>query len=78
MRVVIQKNISVIRSYSFAGCSSLAEIVLVQNSPSSCPVTHFTFDSVSPVIYVPKGCLAAFVNDYTWSYYGELIREAEE
>ncbi|MBO4283815.1 MAG: leucine-rich repeat protein [Clostridia bacterium] len=73
-----------IRSFGsnvFADCPNLTEIRILGESPSEIDIpTLRMFDGASPAlkVYVPKGTLSDFGNNYDWSNYSHLLVESTE
>lgn len=60
-------------NYSFSDCKRLKKIILTHTEPSALSVGYYLLNETNARVYVPKGQLSAFINDYFWGFYVQSI-----
>ena len=78
--VTVQKNIHTLSNGSFLGCDHLKQIVLRHSEPSEISVGYelLTGAPQDCKIFVPKGALSRFENNYFWGRYAKQLQGYEE
>ena len=73
--ITIQENIHTLSDGSFLGCDNLTDIILNHAEPADIAVGYRLLEGAGNcVIYVPKGSLSQFKNNYFWSRYARQLQ----
>ena len=71
--ITVQDNIGTMYDGSFDGCKNLKELVLLHSSPLDISVGYYLTRGCNCSIYVPEEALSAFVNNYFWGVYSDVL-----
>lgn len=65
--VVIPNSVTSIGSTPFSSCSSLTSIIVEWETPINLSSALFNSNSSTPTLYVPEGCVSAYLNANFWN-----------
>ena len=76
--IVLPLSVRRVENGSFAGCTALKDLVLLQPSPSRCSVGEGLLEGTGALVRVPASSYSLYQTGYFWSLHAARIRPAGE
>ena len=76
--LTLQANIRTIEDGAFAGCDSLADIILLQDDPARCAVGAGLLEGSRATVTVPASRYGSYCTNYFWAVHADRLRAGGE